>query len=341
MASPKPKPQLRKASSKAAKGTAPNGQNTVGKAVPKTQPAPKAAAAPPPRPDVADTHRYLDSVKPDEIQSEAARLSDMLKQAQQGGDPTRASAIKDAMAGLKDKGLAQGLGSKELGALNDGTLGTIIGALADAFTGGSLKRLGLGSKAAGTAAKPSTAASPTQPPKSAQSPSAAAGPAKGTGGGYSPGKGRNAIGRCGEHLAKQDLHKDGYTEIVEVQNKSGQGIDVVGRNSNGDVRMLEVKTTEGAVAPPLRGAQASMGGTGFTTDRLAKAAAGAGHYANSPDAIANAMKVQDWLIQAKRAGKKIEPLKHDVFIEDINNGCIKRKDSVSTPWTARAGKPRK
>jgi Holliday junction resolvase-like predicted endonuclease len=150
-----------------------------------------------------------------------------------------------------------------------------------------------------------------------------------------------AKGKCGEQLAKQDLHNDGYTEVVEVQNKSGHGVDLVGRNANGDVRVLEVKTTDGAVAPPLQGAQAKLGGEAFTNDRLARAAGGSGHYANSPDATANAMKVQDWKSQAAKAAKKIEHFKHDVFIEDINKGCIKRKDSVSTEWTARTPRVRK
>lgn len=323
MASPKPGAQPRKARSKPANGSPPAGQNTVGKAVPKTQPAPKAAATPPPRPDVADTHRYLDSVKPDEIQSEASRLSEMLKQAQQRGEAARASAIKDAMAGLKDKGLAQGMGSRELGALNDDTLGSIVGALADAFSGGSLKRLRASAKSLGGQPKPPVNAAPNQPTK----PTAA----QGSGGGYSPGKGRVAKGKCGEYLAKQDLHNDGYTEIVEVQNKSGHGVDVVGRNANGDVRVFEVKTTDGAVAPPLRGAQAAMGGEKFASDRLAKAATGIGHFANSPDAITSAKKVLGWIKQLNERGAKPTYEKYDMFIEDINKGCIK-KSSKSSSW---------
>ena len=63
-----------------------------------------------------------------------------------------------------------------------------------------------------------------------------------------------------------------------------------------------------------------------------RAANGEGHYKNSPEAIANGAKGQDWLREAKQQGKTVDYKKHDVFIEDPEKGCIRKKKSVSTPW---------
>jgi len=142
---------------------------------------------------------------------------------------------------------------------------------------------------------------------------------------------RQFKGKCGEWLAKMDLFDAGYTEIMEVQNKSGHGIDVMARNPNGDIKVLEVKTTDGDKAPPLRGDQAKLGGEGFTADRLDRAANGRGHYKNSPEAIANGQKGLAWIDEALERGSKIEREKYDMFIDDPEKGCIKKK-AISSPW---------
>lgn len=186
------------------------------------------------------------------------------------------------------------------------------------------------------APKPAPPAPAKPAPTGASPQPAAATPAaaNGSGGGFSKGKARNEKGKCGEWLAKQDLHNDGYTDVIEVQNKSGHGVDVMGRNANGDVRVLEVKTTDGVTAPPLSKEQASMGGKDFADDRLGKAANAKGHYKNSPEAKANALKGQGWLNSAAEKGKKVSYEKYDVFIEDPKEGCIK-KDAKSSPWDAK------
>lgn len=142
---------------------------------------------------------------------------------------------------------------------------------------------------------------------------------------------RQFKGKCGEWLAKMDLFDAGYTEIMEVQNKSGHGIDVMARNPNGDIKVLEVKTTDGTTAPSLKGDQAKLGGEGFTNSRLGRAANGRGHYKNSPDAIANGAKGLEWLLEAQELGKKVDYEKYDVFIDDPEKGCIKKK-AITNPW---------
>ncbi len=78
--------------------------------------------------------------------------------------------------------------------------------------------------------------------------------AQGSGGGKDKGKPKKTgeKGKCGEWLAKQDMMQEGFDEVVTVQNNSGHGVDMIGRNSKtGEVKVWEVKTTEGSSAPSL------------------------------------------------------------------------------------------
>ncbi len=142
-------------------------------------------------------------------------------------------------------------------------------------------------------------------------------------------------GKCGEWLAKMDMMQEGFDEVVEVQNNSGHGIDLIGRNSKtGEVKVWEVKTTDGASAPSLSKEQASRGGESYTNNRLERAAGGKGNYGKVPEAMANAEKAQDWLDKAKKSGKPAAYEKREVFIDDIEKGCAKNpnKPSKSLPW---------
>lgn len=157
-------------------------------------------------------------------------------------------------------------------------------------------------------------------------------------GGYVKGPSTREKGKCGEWLAKQDMGKEGFDEIVEVQNKSGHGVDLVGRNSQtGEVKVWEVKTTEGTRAPGLSKEQAELGGEKFAEDRLKRAANGKGNYGKVPEAMDNAEKAQDWLKSAEKRNAKVAYEKRDVFIDDMSKGCMKHptRKSRSSPWTAR------
>jgi hypothetical protein len=284
------KKQPKKAIPKPASGEKPKKQNTVGKVVEAGKPAPEKK--PNTRPDVKHTHEYLDSVKKEDIPSEGKRLSQELKTASDNKDYVRADQLKVAMAGLQDKGVKSGLKAADLVDFDIGTGRRISDAFEGAF-GGNTARLQKGLSAAKSMTQPKPGDKPTPTPTPAPKPAPTPAPAKR--GGWSEGKARNIKGKCGESLAKEDLIKDGYTDVMEVQNKSGHGVDLMGRNANGDVRVLEVKTTDGTTAPGLKGDQASMGGKGFTDSRLDRAANAKGHYKNSPEAIANGIKGQEWL----------------------------------------------
>lgn len=166
--------------------------------------------------------------------------------------------------------------------------------------------------------------------------------ADGKGGGKDQSKKRNSKanqkGKCGEQLAKQDMIQEGFDQVVEVQNNSGHGVDLVGRNSKtGEVKVWEVKTTGGDRAPSLSKDQAKLGGTEYTADRLRRAVSGQGNYGKTPEAMINAEKAQDWIKKAERSGKTATYEKREVFIDDLSKGCAKNpsKPARSRPWLAK------
>jgi hypothetical protein len=142
-------------------------------------------------------------------------------------------------------------------------------------------------------------------------------------------------GKCGEWLASMDMIADGFDEVISVENNSGHGVDLIGRNSRtGEVKVWEVKTTDGTVPGPLSKDQKKYGGEGFTNDRLAKAARGSGNYGKVPAAMHNAQKAQGWLDDA--INNKLPPTyqKYDVFVDDLEKGCSKHpnRPAKRTPW---------
>jgi Holliday junction resolvase-like predicted endonuclease len=67
---------------------------------------------------------------------------------------------------------------------------------------------------------------------------------------------KKKIGDAAEAKAREDLKKQGFTDVAKVENKSGNGIDIVGRNpQTGEVKVVEVK----ANGSSLNGLQARGG----------------------------------------------------------------------------------
>lgn len=118
---------------KDASGVKPTAENNKAKVVNKTAAPPKGDKTNPPKPDISKTHEYLDSVKPGEIRSESVKLIEEMKQARASGDISRVTQLKDALAGLKDKANAAGLGPKDVPELADAS--TLI-QIAEAMLGG-------------------------------------------------------------------------------------------------------------------------------------------------------------------------------------------------------------
>ena len=144
-------------------------------------------------------------------------------------------------------------------------------------------------------------------------------------------------GKCGEWLAKMDMADQGFDQIVAVQNNSGHGVDLIGRNSStGEVKVWEVKTTETASAPSLSKEQAKLSGEKFTNDRLKRASSGYGNYGKVQVAMKNARLVKGWLDKAAHTGASVTHEKREVFVDDLDKGCNKHpaRPSKSKPWTA-------
>lgn len=160
-------------------------------------------------------------------------------------------------------------------------------------------------------------------------------PPNGNDGGKSKKNNSGEKGKCGEWLAKMDMVRDGFDQVVAVQNNSGHGVDLIGRNSaTGEVKVWEVKTSEGASAPGLSRPQREMGGEKFTAERLRRAANGEGNYGKVPAAKKNARTAREWIAEA---GEKISYEKREVFVDDLEKGCAKHpnRPSRSKPWEAR------
>jgi RHS repeat-associated protein len=131
--------------------------------------------------------------------------------------------------------------------------------------------------------------------------------------------------RCGcqgERMARKWLEKKGYKVIGSVQNRSGHGIDLVGRDANGELHFFEVKTSEGTTAPGLSVAQ-QQGAAWFVESRLGRAAKADGAWGatHDPNTSANAAAM---LGELRNSG---QPPKGSVI--SITQGD---RDIQETPW---------
>ena len=91
------------------------------------------------------------------------------------------------------------------------------------------------------------------------------------------------LGQLGEKAAKGWLQRHGYSEIMQFQNRSGHGIDVVARHRDGTLTFFEVKTSAGARAPGLSNAQSDQ--EGFISKKLEQAARGSAWWRSTPSAV--------------------------------------------------------
>ena len=150
------------------------------------------------------------------------------------------------------------------------------------------------------------------------------------------------LGDFGEEVVEDMLRKDGYETFYRVQNNSGNGVDIVAKNANGDIMKMEVKTTQqdrlwnngDPKDIPMSKTQRELGGENYTTDRLDKAAKKDDGYkkGNSSD---EAKKAQDAIKDAKADGNKIEHKKADVHVDKDGNLRDKPK---SKDWEAKPPK---
>ena len=117
-----------------------------------------------------------------------------------------------------------------------------------------------------------------------------------------------ALGRQGESLIARQLETRGYTDIVQIQNASGHGIDIVARNKVGELRFFEVKTSTTGVAGRLSTPQTYT--TDFITSRLERAAQAQGQWKNLDPAT---RRQAANILAEVRGGSSIQGMKVDVM----------------------------
>ena len=135
------------------------------------------------------------------------------------------------------------------------------------------------------------------------------------------------LGDFGEDVATDMYKGKGYDEFYAVQNKSGNGVDIVARNSeNGNIVKAEVKTTkqdrlwnDGEPREiPMSKAQKEMGGENYTNDRLNRAAKGEDGYTDgvSSQQAKEALKMQE---KAELSGAEVKTEKVDIYVDKDGN----------------------
>jgi hypothetical protein len=125
---------------------------------------------------------------------------------------------------------------------------------------------------------------------------------------------RTAVGELGEKAVIDDLIAKGYEDVVQIQNASGHGIDVVAKGADGKLHFFEVKSNTTGKIGSLGAAQKDA--LGFIKDRLKKASAQEGKW-SGVDA-ATAQRATD-LLEEIEGGAEIVPHKADVFLDETGN----------------------
>ncbi|WP_171259238.1 DUF637 domain-containing protein, partial [Acinetobacter baumannii] len=91
------------------------------------------------------------------------------------------------------------------------------------------------------------------------------------------------IGQKGEEIAVQLVKGSGFTDVISIQNASGNGIDIIAKNPQGNYVYLEVKTSAVGKIGSLSKRQEDM--NFFVNDILTNAAAKTGRYINISDTV--------------------------------------------------------
>lgn len=119
-----------------------------------------------------------------------------------------------------------------------------------------------------------------------------------------PDLGNSVVGGIGEQVVVDRLVAEGYTEVLQIQNNSGHGVDVIARNpTNGHVKCIEVKANSSQLSEAQK-----LGGEWYVQDRLNRAATGARGYGvppNPPELPGNARQAQGWIEDAPQVDYEV------------------------------------
>lgn len=150
---------------------------------------------------------------------------------------------------------------------------------------------------------------------------------------------KEKLGDFGERIIRKLLENDGFDEFFQVQNKSGNGVDIVARNSKtGAVKVIEVKASKqeatwnnrSSKELPLSEDQ-SRGGEYYADSRLGRAANKEDGWKNTPKATEQAELAQEAIREADEVGK-VSYEKYDVYVDE--DGAL-RDDPVQRTWDPR------
>ncbi|NJM79744.1 MAG: hypothetical protein HC854_09175 [Flavobacterium sp.] len=147
---------------------------------------------------------------------------------------------------------------------------------------------------------------------------------EGDGEAYEQGVSTKAKGDIGEAKVIENLKAQGYTDVVQVQNNSGHGVDVIARNPlTGEVKCIEVKANASKLS-----ADQKLGGEKFVESRLKRATEAKGHYKippNSEQMKIDAQKAQKWIENSPKTDYEV----HQVPVD--NTTGVAGTPKVS-PW---------
>ncbi len=137
--------------------------------------------------------------------------------------------------------------------------------------------------------------------------------------------GNNKVGLLGESAIATKLKAEGY-EVLQIQNNSGHGIDIIAKDADGNVKCIEVKTNSSSLSKAQQ-----QGGKAFVNDRLNKAIEGEGHYKippNSEQMEIDAQTAREWINDADKVEYEIHKVDVDRITGEVSNQRI-------SEWSAK------
>ena len=147
------------------------------------------------------------------------------------------------------------------------------------------------------------------------------------------------LGDFCERVIKEYLKSQGFDKFYEVQNRSGNGVDIIAeKTKTHEVKVIEVKGTQSeskwdkgqTKELPLSKDQ-KAGGKTYSESRLNRAKNGDDGWKNEPETQANAEDAIDAIERAKKEGT-VSYEKYDVYVDE--HGAIRNGEQgvQKRPW---------
>ena len=128
--------------------------------------------------------------------------------------------------------------------------------------------------------------------------------------------GNNKVGLLGESAIATKLKAEGY-EVLQIQNNSGHGIDIIAKDADGNVKCIEVKANSSSLSKAQQ-----KGGEDFVDDRLKRSIGGKSHYKippNSKQMKKDAQTAKKWIQDADKVEYEIHRVDVDRITGKVSN----------------------